>query len=321
MSPSHFLWPKPNVYRCITRSFDLTPVSSIEQKLCSMFPSGYPVLFSSGRSALVAVLKFLGYSRSDHIGVFPYASYCVLESIARVATPSKASIYHDANIIYHQWGYSQIYPYAYNPIIEDSVDTLVRPSTELFVANSNYEIWSLPKIIASVGGGVLWCKSEASATEIRLLRDQTHNAFIIWLLRLFGYKSHFFNLLWHSLESSHGCPSKFQTSEINLGLIQWDSLVKDREEKLRLCSQFIPSWLEISYDRLPSVVPVVLKDDTDVDALCSQLNICTGLRHFCRYTSSGSVDLVPVLPIPIHQDVPISKLRLMLSTLFEFIKS
>lgn len=320
MSLQHFLWPKPNLSRCLLNSVNFLPISHVEDKLFSMFPHGYPVLFSSARSALVITLSALGYSRNDHIGLFPYASHCVLDAVSRVATPSTLSLQNTANIIYHQWGYFQFRSLKYNPIIEDSVDTLVRPKSNLFIANSKFEIWSLPKILATTGGGVLWCRSENIARKIRNHRNGIFNSSLLWIMRLFGYKSKFINLLWHSSESVHGRPSRLQTSEIYFGLSEWDELIRDREEKLKIAWKLAPSWLRLNWDRLPCVIPVELKENININQLCSDLKISTGFQHFTYYDEEYNVELKTVLPIPIHQDLSISEYHTIVNKLTPFVR-
>ena len=42
--------------------------------------------------------------------------------------------------------------------IDDCVDSLCEIGTELFPTSNDFEIWSLPKILGTTSGAVLWCK-------------------------------------------------------------------------------------------------------------------------------------------------------------------
>ena len=84
-SISHFLWPK--VKFRLSNIFGNCQSEQIEKRFHQMFPSGQPVLCSSGRAALYMVIKECNLLREDHVNLFPYASHCVINSIARLTNP------------------------------------------------------------------------------------------------------------------------------------------------------------------------------------------------------------------------------------------
>ena len=86
--------------------------------------------------------------RTDIVGIFPYASHCVLDTISRIATPNKLSALNRENVVYHQWGYVYNNP-SISPNIEDAVDSLLTYGRHLFPTGGNFEIWSLPKIFST----------------------------------------------------------------------------------------------------------------------------------------------------------------------------
>ena len=167
----YFLWPEGSIKHAVTGVLQRSEVSTAERLLTELFPSGYPVLCSSARAAIAMVLEHCGASRPELVAVFPYASHCVLDAISRQATPQTYSREHlRIAIEYHQWGYVQTRRTTTPILIEDAVDTLCVPGEPLFPLAGSYEIWSLPKILGTTSGGVIWCRDESDAEEIRDLR-------------------------------------------------------------------------------------------------------------------------------------------------------
>lgn len=159
--------------RALVSAPRLMSVETIEEKLRGMFPTGYPVLCSSGRAALVIALLESEVSRGDLVGVFPYASHCVLDAVSRVATPlsGPTAVAVALRVVYHQWGFVQETDLSKNTI-EDCVDTLCVPGAAIFPGGGRFEIWSLPKIIGTTSGAVLWCRDSETAAKIRCFRDE-----------------------------------------------------------------------------------------------------------------------------------------------------
>lgn len=287
----------------------------MEFKLQEMFPSGYPVLCSSGRSALSLALEESVLSRGDYVGVFPYASHCVLDAISRFATPlsGKESAHAPLRVIYHQWGYlnNTIFP---ENAIEDCVDTLCVPGAMLFPGGGKYEIWSLPKIAGTTSGGVLWCKEAELASRLRLRRDQRGGGLVQWLLRLAGLKWRRAHLYWQGFENESGKITVWQAGEISRALDNWEELVRSRRNNLDRVWSLAPKWLKKPVKRLPPVVPVLTNISGEQ---AKQLGIEAGFRMFERNGNNMTGDLVKMLPIPIHQDVSQKWITVVLDALSE----
>lgn len=83
--------------------------------------------------ALVIALLESEVSRGDLVGVFPYASHCVLDAVSRVATPlsGPTAVAVALRVVYHQWGFVQETDLSKNTI-EDCVDTLCVPGAAIF---------------------------------------------------------------------------------------------------------------------------------------------------------------------------------------------
>ena len=300
---SFFLWPRSYAMQALKFVFFFISVKEIEDKLQEMFPTGFPVLCSSGRSALTLALIESNVTRSDLIGVFPYANNCVLDAISRVATPlaGPTAIESSLRVVYHQWGYVQEINLPKNSI-EDCVDSLCVPGATLFPGGGRFEIWSLPKILGTTSGGVLWCNNEEVAKNIRRLRDSKGSGLFQWILRLFSQIIKPVYAYWQGAECDKGSVSRFQTGEIMMAIRKWDDFVDDRSKKLDKIWPLALDCLNKPIDRLPSVVPVLVKDELSESEI-HQYGLSSGFRMFERIEENKSRELLKVLPVPIHQDV------------------
>ena len=274
----------------------------IENLLQKMFPSGYPVLCSSGRAAITFALEQSNASRRDLVGLFPYASHCVIDAVSRISTPlsGPTAINADLRIVYHQWGYVQEYNLPLNTI-EDSVDTLCVKGTELFPGGGSFEIWSLPKILGTTSGGVLWCKDEKSARSIKSLRDNRKGGLFQWILRLMSKKNHRIYNYWQGAEVAALNVSRLQTGELYSAVKEWDKIVNDRIKKIDIVWHLAPNWLRKPIMRLPTVVPVIY----DIhENLLLEKGLSAGFRMIEQLKGDdGNRKLVKVIPLPVHQDV------------------
>ena len=303
MIDQYFLWPVNKVGRALASALQLIPIKRVELKLQEMFPSGYPVLCSSGRAALYFALEESNVKRRDMVGIFPYASHCVIDAVARIGTPLPGPNAVDSNmrIVYHQWGFVQetILP---SNTIEDCVDTLCIKGTPLFPGGGNFEIWSLPKIAGTTSGGVLWCRNEETAIRIRHLRDKRGNGLGQWLIRLLmkGFPS-LYNY-WQGAEAVSGNVSRLQTGDIMSALNNWDILVEDRLEKMNIAWPITADWLVKPQNRLPTVLPVMPNQNIS-EADLFELGLTGGFRMMEKLHTNGERIMIKVVPLPIHYDV------------------
>ncbi|MFA4795182.1 putative PLP-dependent aminotransferase [Leptospira kirschneri] len=303
---SFFLWPDYNPIQSLSRIIYSKKISSIEDTLETLFPSGYPVLCSSGRAAIGLALEFLDLKRNDFLGVFPFASHCVLDAVSRYTTPltGRSSKNTKNRIVYHQWGYVQEYNLPPNTI-EDCVDTLCIPGAKLFPAGGMFEIWSLPKILGTSSGGVLWCREEKVASQIKAIRDgRKYSGAIQWYLKLFSYKFPSLLSYWTGVEASNGKLSFLQTGEIHNSLNNWQKFIDDKLKKFKLTKSLTPNWLHVAENRLPSVIPIEISFDQEK---LKEWGITTGFRNFVRNVKEQK--FVKVFPLPIHIDVPYNLLK------------
>ncbi|MEH6632292.1 MAG: putative PLP-dependent aminotransferase [Halopseudomonas aestusnigri] len=297
-----FLWPKSHYQKDMRFLLRRPSTREVETKLHSLFPNGYPVLVSSGRAGIRLVLSKLGLGRPDLVGLFPYASHCVIDVVGRVATPVPVMLNVKTNVslVYHQWGYVQERK-SERIIVEDAVDTLCQPGGDLFPAGGDFEVWSLPKILGTLGGGVIWCKDAEEAEELKSFRDLSGSSG--WLIRALGVRWSIFHGYWSGIEGGRGNLTPIGISEVMSAISLWQSHVEDRKVKLDLLRSFIPHWLEQANGRLPCVIPVAVTEQ--VQLKLRELGVVTGLRHMERIHVDGKRELVKLYPLPIHQDVPL----------------
>ncbi|RPG58951.1 MAG: putative PLP-dependent aminotransferase [Flavobacteriales bacterium TMED235] len=294
---SYFLWPKIRLKA--SSFFGNCSLNKLEKLFGNMFPSGYPVICSSGRVALYIAIIESNLGRQDKIKLFPYASHCVINTISRLTTPISYEFKSLNEIIYHQWGIT--YMEKCNPIIEDSVDSLYEKKTPLFSSGANYEIWSLSKILGTSSGGILWCKNRSDAIRIKNKMKGKRNLLISWILRLLSLKYSIFYEFWEGTEYGYKGLSLLQRNEIYNSIKSWDKLVSDRKDKIKLLiNKSIINEQNIS-GRFPSCLPILTNRNEDE---IEKMGFSVGLRHYY-----DGVRLIKVFPLPIHQDVSISFLK------------
>lgn len=276
-------------------------VLQVEKRLNDLYPGGYAVLTTSGRSALGLGLQVLDLKRSDFVQTFPFASKCVLETISNFATPTRYN-YSDKNdviIAYHQWGFlSESFPEG-RAIIEDCVDTLCEPSTHLFPCNGQFEIWSAPKIYGVNFGGVLWCKHRSDHLRAKSLQQRNKYSCLNLLLRHFGKSSPQLHDIWQALETNQVEPSKIVAAEVSRGLDQIEQLIAGKKRLIEVTNKHLNLDIKGTNGRLPAVIPIPIN--------CSMENIKkAGLDNYVRhYTNTNKRDdsFQKVISLPIHHQM------------------
>jgi putative PLP-dependent aminotransferase (TIGR04422 family) len=314
MEPKLFLWPAPRFLRRGISSWRWISSNEFEKKLQALFPGGFPVLVSSGRVGLVLALTVAGLKRENHVGIFPFASHCVIEAVGRVATPLPGpfALSSEYRVVYHQWSVVQETP-AKNIFIEDAVDTLCEPGTSLFPSGGQVEVWSLPKLFGSLGGGVVWCETAELATLIRSLRDDRKaGTRLRWAMRLAATKMPSLVPFWYGPESLGGPMPFWAIGEVATSIDDWSRFVDDRRQKLAMVLPFAPVWFKLIQGRLPPVVPVIVNEDIAAQLVRGGLSY--GFRTFERISTEERT-FERVFPIPIHQDITIERLERFISLL------
>jgi putative PLP-dependent aminotransferase (TIGR04422 family) len=298
------LWPRGRIFNALRLFLAFNSgILKLERVLADNFRGGYPVICSSGRLALYLALREEGLTRANEIKTFSYASHCVLDAISRVATPVNAenTKQNINSIIYHQYGFFQKKQASDNVIIEDSVDSLYKLGGEVLTGGGMYEIWSMPKILGSTSGGILWCKDENTKKRICKYLENRRAGSIVWLLRLLGRKYKFFHYLWQGVECEYGAPTNSQAKEV-LGLLKkWNKIWEDREKNFNIIWEYSIEGLIKPESRLPCIVPIEHDIFSDDEIRGLGLEGCK--RHFQMVTAGGIKMDLPILAIPIHQDI------------------
>lgn len=306
----HFLWPDAQITLSSFNFF--TAVSEVELALQGMYPGVEPVLFSSARAGISAVLELLPVGRADGVWCAPYSSHCVLEAVSRTATPSSLIEQCNTAIIYHQWGFIHHVSGA-GIVIEDSADSLLMPGQILFPNNGAFQLVSLPKIYGCGGGGVVFCKGRAEAEKLRTIRDnRLVSTSTQFLLKWAAGFSRLALEYWGGAESAAGKPASVICSGILQSLKKTAVLVREKQEKLAMVKPYAPAWLKFPEDRLPCAVPV------EFEKYCGPALPFTKRRitalHFNASQNANDSRQVKVWPIPIHQGISVQELECVLKS-------
>jgi putative PLP-dependent aminotransferase (TIGR04422 family) len=304
-----FLWPAPRFHATSLMRLAEASTVAVEGTLRSSFSGGEPVFVSSARAGIALTLEMLGAARADLVALPPYASHCLVEAVARRATPlaSGAEAQAAYDIVYHQWGHVQARARAGGTLFEDACDTLCRRGAALFPLGGEFEFWSLPKIAACSSGGVVWCRDLAQAAGLRALRGQHRPAALLqWTLRRAGSRWAAAAEYWAGREAAGGAASRITCAEALHVLQRWDRIVEQREKRVEAVRACWPAWLSPREDRLPCALPV--RDEPEARDALRRLAADIGPRHYERVRDTGS-ELVKVLPVPLHEDMDVTRLR------------
>ena len=219
---SYYFWPKPKLSSIINLSYNKKR-SDVEDILAKYFPSALPIVFSSGRSAIFFCLLYNKLNRNNIIEYFPYANECIISSISQISNPVPLNhvIKSDFKISYHHWGYPIKIKYHKN-IIEDSADSLYIKNSNLFTGNGDFEIWSLPKILGTYSGGILWCRNVDDYNNIQKLLINYKSSLLSAYAKIFAHKSNFLLNLWRSQCFTNLVPTKMQINEMYKAVINWN---------------------------------------------------------------------------------------------------
>ncbi len=310
MSASYFLWPKPSIPH-LSDFFGKEVYSrDVEELLKTLYPMTFPVLFTSARAGLSAVIFSMGLSRPDHVWLPEYSSHCVLEAVSLFATPTPAMCPNvKAALVFHQWGHIHKVNFPSNiEIIEDSADSLLIPGSSVFaIDGSRYVIWSLPKVIGTMSGGVVFCKFPEEAEKLRVIRDSRPSGALQMLLRIIGQRNNYAALYWNGVEASHGVvPLPFRR-QIMRKLKEISTLV-DRIADMLYALSPLEAERMISKGRLPSNIP--LSVPSWWQEYWGEGRVFTaGLRHFNSTRCYPNEKWVKVAPLPIHCDINVNVLK------------
>lgn len=312
---SYFLWPEARLDPRSVLKGRGASVASVEAHLYGLYPKAYPVLFPSARAGLAASVLAMGLARAERVWLPPYSSHCVFDAVSRVATPTPSFFDGEvaAVLVFHQWGYLHACPFA-GEIIEDSADSLCLPGSSLFPNGGRFALWSLPKVIGSAMGGVVFCRSVEDAENLRRIREgRSPIGWMQFVLKMLFPSSPVAQTYWQGAEAVNGGIPRIACCDILAKLSRLDEIIRDRRAKLAMFGENLPSWLRLDPSRLPSNVPVECSEEQE--SAIRALGVTSGFRRFNKRQASLEPDLIKVLPIPIHQDVGMAELESMIKVL------
>jgi putative PLP-dependent aminotransferase (TIGR04422 family) len=157
-------WPLPKYYKINKKVAISSPkkIEFIESFFAKKYKSKYAVLLPSGRSSINHILRFLKYDRSKIVNIPKWSSTCLYTAIGSITNVTIQNYKADTLLIVHKWGctfnYKNIKKFKNQINIEDSADCLPGKKFLPFKNDTNFEIISLPKIIASCSGGIIITK-------------------------------------------------------------------------------------------------------------------------------------------------------------------
>ena len=279
--------------------------------LHKLFPDAVPVLFSSARAGLSATLQMLQVNRPDIVWCPPYSSHCVLESISRFATPTTSDIAKaKVALIYHQWGFVHGHELeSETTVIEDAVDTFFLPGTNPFAGCGRFALWSLPKVIGTTWGGVVFCRTPVDAEKLRAARDERSGQLFQAMLRMAGCHSMVASKYWHGYESMNGGLPDFSLRQIKDRIGHIPAIVQQRVRLLDIVRSANIKF-QLDEGRLPSNIP--LKPTPLLEKWwCSRGLFSAGVRSMNFERDFSKDAWGRVAPLPVHQDISESALNLL----------
>lgn len=300
---SFFLWPDTSF--SFGSFFSSVSVTDLESEFREMFTGATPVIFSSARASLSAILLLQQMGRADKIWCPPFSSHCVLEAVSRVATPSVSLNESRSALIYHQWGFVH-HANGKEVCIEDSADSFLLPGEVQFPNNGKFQVVSLPKIYGCTGGGLVFCKEPADAEKLRTIRDERKSHSVLQLLlKLSGSTAAL--TYWGGAEAGEGRPTAAVCKEVSHKIKHTDRLLADRKEKVELVRNISPGWLQFSNERMPCAIPVEMERVKNTSFELSGYTITP--RHFNPHQDIPGDKLIKVFPVPVHQDIDLNALK------------
>lgn len=301
---AHFLWPEHRGQYGKYLFGKAISAADVEATIESFFPNTLPVLFSSARAGLSSILQLLKVVRPDIVWCPPYSSHCVLESIARFGTPSTTDSFHaKVVLVYHQWGV--VHRHALPPgaiIIEDAVDAFFLPGANPFAIDGRFTLWSLPKVLGTTWGGVVFCRNNEDAHVLRSIRaERSVLQNIQAVLRMASAYSSMAATYWHGNESMNGGLPSFSLRQIQEHLTDIPLLAQKRSRILDVI-QSKGIYIRRENGVLPSNIPLKLSSET-VKWFGSQCVFSAGLRSMnlaCDYSKDA---WSKVAPLPVNQNI------------------
>ena len=255
------VWGERKKYRF---SFTSVMPTKLESLLAEKFLGGYPVVLSSGRSAIKLLVQEFWTSRE--LAVFQYVSQCVVEAIQAAGVIPLSRTNLTSEIVYNQWGHLDL-GCKEPPFIEDSCDTFLPTSSTTRRLGARFEVWSLPKILNSRFGAVVWCRNLEDAEHLIGIRDASKRGIRKkQLLRNLRNLSRWNYKIWQTSEFQTYNLSKFEYGTLFKDVMGWNETYCERKEIMQSSfkllrakySNHLGTQKEIAAESLTHVSPVLI---------------------------------------------------------------
>jgi len=303
-----FLWPESRSPKASDLFGHEVSSDMIESLLRKEYPGTDAVLFSSARAGMTAALIQLGLKRPDLVWTPGFSSHCVLEAIAHVATPSPFAVdVLSAALIYHQWGFVGQPDFSKGTlVIEDAVDHLLCPGYSPFAAGGKFLLWSLPKVLGTSSGGVVFCRDSQDADDLRRIRQQRPSSRIQACLRLQAKNNFRASLYWNGAEAMQGELVASFRRQVFRSLQEIRAIAESRKKLLHALSPSLAAKFQ-NWQRLPSNLP--LKPTPDITPHWESSGaFSAGLRSFNTTGMFPQSEWVQCAPLPVHMDIDLADL-------------
>jgi putative PLP-dependent aminotransferase (TIGR04422 family) len=241
----------------------------------------------------------------------------VLEAVAHIATPITVQPTTEslaAALVYHQWGHVNQAEFPVGvKIIEDAVDSLLLPAKSPFSANGDFALWSLPKVLATQGGGVVFCKRKEDAEVLRNIRAKRGASALQAILRVKSKTNRIASLYWNGGEAMQGELWAPLRRQVLRRVRTLDALAKERAEVLAdVAPELIDNYL--ASGRLPSNLPMKIPRQWE-NVWGQNCAVTSGLRSFNQARTNPSTMWTKVAPLPVHVDLSVAELRRLLQAM------
>ena len=164
----NYQWPQCFIKKVKFINYSNEKTNKIKKEIEEFFSKklfSNAVLFPSARSCIGAIIEFNKLGRKNEVYVNKWVSNCLFNTIGFYSNPTINLNNPDLFIFNNLWGVKQkifekVKFKKKVKLIDDSCDSILLNKSSIFPNNSEYEIFSLPKIIGSVSGGIVISKNE-----------------------------------------------------------------------------------------------------------------------------------------------------------------
>lgn len=222
------VWGKRKKYKF---SFATATPTMIESCLAKKFFGGYPVVLSSGRGAIKLIVQEFWTARE--LSIFPYASQCVVKAIQAAGVVPLSRTNLTSEIVYNQWGQLDL-GCTSTPFMEDSCDTFLPAGSTILRLGARFDVWSLPKILNSRFGAVVWCRNLEDAEHLIGIRDTSKSGIKRkQILRNLRNLNNWSYRVWQTSEFETYNLSKFEYGNLFKDVMAWDEKYRERKELMQ----------------------------------------------------------------------------------------